>query len=164
VLITFSTGTPQGTVLRGFRDAGFSIPVIASASNLDYRQMKQFADILPAEIYFPGVAAFAYDSLPRGATKQAVSEYLSALNTAAVPADIGALYAWYSAQNILAALRKYGTGATPEQLRSFLSTYRGIGVLGPEDFATYRQRGIGPPAVIVVRWNPAKSTWVGVKI
>jgi branched-chain amino acid transport system substrate-binding protein len=163
VLITFSTGTPQGTVLRSFSDAGLDIPVISSPGNLTYAQMKQYAAFLPSQLYFPGVAAFAYDELPRGRIKQAVSEFDDALKAAGVLPDIAPLFAWNAGQNVVAALRKYGTGATAEQIRAFIADYRGSGVLGRQDFRVVPQRGIGADAVIVVRWDAQKGTWVGVR-
>jgi branched-chain amino acid transport system substrate-binding protein len=163
VLITFSTGTPQGTVLRSFSDAGLDIPVVSSPGNLTYAQMKQYAAFLPSQLYFPGVAAFAFDRLPRGPVKQAVSEFNSALKAAGVLPDIAPLFAWNAGQNVIAALRKYGTGATAKQIREFIADYRANGVLGHEDFRASPQRGIGADAVMVVRWDAQKGTWVGVE-
>ena len=126
VLFTWATGTPQATVLRGVNDAGLTIPIISSPGNLTYVQMKQYAAFLPSELYFPGNPAFAYDQLPAGPVKRAVSQYLAAFKLAGIQPDIAHLFAWNSAMIVIDALRKYGTGASAEQIRSFIADYRGI--------------------------------------
>lgn len=162
VLFTWATGTPQATVLRGVNDAGLTIPIISSPGNLTYAQMKQYASFLPAEMYFPGNPSFAYDRLPSGPVKRAVSEYLTAFKGAGIQPDMAHLFAWNSAMIVMDALRKYGTGATAEQIRSYIADYRGAGASGPEDFRSIPQRGIGVNSIMMLRWDVSKGTWVGV--
>jgi branched-chain amino acid transport system substrate-binding protein len=162
VLFTWATGTPQATVLRGYNDAGLTIPIISSPGNLTYAQMKQYATFLPSEQYFPGNPAFAYDRLPTGPVKRAVSQYLTTFKQAGIQPDMAHLFAWNSAMIVIEALRKYGTSATAEQIRSFIADYHGAGASGPEDFRATPQRGISVDSIMMLRWDPAKNTWVGV--
>ena len=47
VLISWATGTPFATVLRGLSDTGLELPLIGSPGNMTYAQMKQYVNILP---------------------------------------------------------------------------------------------------------------------
>jgi len=53
VLITWSTGTPFGTLLHGINDVGIDVPVSSTNANQTYAQMKAYAAFLPKELYFP---------------------------------------------------------------------------------------------------------------
>ena len=69
---------------------------------------------------------------------------------------------WDPAQILVAALRKLGTDATAAQVREFIAGQRSfIGANGRYDFVTAPQRGLDGSNSIVVRWDPAKGTWVG---
>ena len=161
VLIAWTTGTQEGTLLRGAVDAGIDLPVLISPAHLTYADMKAYAAFLPKEVYFPGTAAFAPDSLPNGPIKRAVADYLAAFRSHGIEPDQGYLFTWNPALLIVDALNKYGLGATPAQIREFIGSYRGAGALGQYDFQGIPQRGLNGSSVIIVRWDPAKGTWVG---
>ncbi len=161
-VIMWSTGTPLGTLLRGAVESGLQIPVLASPGNITYAQMKQYLNILPKEIYFPGSAAYAVEQLPDGAMKRAVKTYLDAFSAAGIRPDQGHLFTWDPVLMLVDALNKLGTDAPAARIKDFINGYRGIGVFGRYDFHAVPQRGIGVDSVIVVRWDPAKDTWVGV--
>ena len=162
VLFTWATGTPQGTLLRGVIDVGLNIPIISSPGNLTYAQMKQYAAFLPPELYFPGNPSFAYDQLSPGPVKRAVAEYLDSFKLAGIKPDIADLFAWNSAMIVIDAFRRLGTGASAQQIRTFIANYRGAGASGPLDFHATPQRGIGSNSIMMLRWDAAKATWIGV--
>ena len=60
-LLTFTTGTPLGTVLRGIQESGMAIPVSAAAGNLLYPQMQQYKALLPEQLYFAATRGVAPD-------------------------------------------------------------------------------------------------------
>jgi branched-chain amino acid transport system substrate-binding protein len=158
-LVIWSTGTPLGTLLRGAAEAGLDIPVLASPGNLTYAQMKAYASILPHEIYFPGSAGYAPNVLPnRSAVKQAVD----AFKAAGIRPDQGYFFTWDPALIVVEALEKLGFDATPAQIRQFIASYHSVGIDGQFDFVGIPQRGVGIDSIIIVRWDPAKDTWVGV--
>jgi len=161
-IIMWSTGTPLGTLLRGAVEAALNLPVLASPGNITYAQMKQYVNILPKEIYFPGSAAYALEQLPDGAEKRAVRTYLDAFSAAGIRPDQGHLFTWDPVLMLVDALNKLGTDAPPARIKDYINGYRGTGVFGQYDFHAVPQRGIGLNSVIVVRWDPAKDTWVGV--
>jgi len=163
VLITWTTGAPFGTVLRGIRDAGLNVPIVSTNGNMSYAQMKQYTGIVPSELLFPGLPAFAPDQLPKGAMKDAVNRFLDAFKSTGIAPEAGQNQVWDGTLILLDALRKYGFDATPVQIRDYVNTLHGwTGVYGTFDFAAIPQRGVGIDAVIIERWDPQKQGWVGV--
>jgi len=163
VLITWGTGTPEGTLLRGVSDAALDVPVFTSAANLTYAQMKAYAGFLPKQLLFPGFPFMAPDQLPRGPVKAKVAAFLSAFKAAGINPDNGQGIAWDPAFIVIDALRKLGPGATPAQIRDYVANLRGwSGIGGTYDFRSVPQRGIDINNVVIVRWDQDKGTWVGV--
>jgi branched-chain amino acid transport system substrate-binding protein len=162
-IITWTSGTPMGTLLHGIKDAGLTLPVTASASNLSYEEFKQFADLLPATLDIAAMPSIALPSLPRGRVRDAVATFVETLRAAGLHADNTHGIAWDPATIVISALRKLGTNATPAQIRDYIATLHGwAGIIGEYDFRDGSQRGVGQNYGIVVRWDPAKDTWVGV--
>lgn len=162
-LIAWSTGTPAATLLRGVNEARLTIPVATTNGNLTYAQMKQYAQFLPKELYFPGVPFAAPGQVTDRATKAAVEAFYKAFEPAGIKPDLGQSLAWDPTLLVIDALRKLGTNATAAQIRQYLNDVHGwVGSNGPYDFRAVEQRGLGRSAALVVRWDPAKETWVGV--
>jgi hypothetical protein len=62
---------------------------------------------------------------------------------------------------IVEALKRAGPNATAAQIRDALAGVQNWpGVLGRYDFRAIPNRGLGLGAMIVARWDPARSTWV----
>jgi branched-chain amino acid transport system substrate-binding protein len=162
VLIAWTVGGPLATIFNGMQSAGLDVPVLATPGNMTYVQMKQYANFLPKQLYFPGSAAFAPEQLPNGLVKKAVTTYLDAFKTVGIRPDQGHLFVWDPVLILVDALNKLGPNATPTQLRDFINAYRGVGVFGPYNFAAVPQRGIAADSVIMLRWSPEKDTWIGV--
>lgn len=162
LLIVWSTGTPATTVLRGAYEAGLNLPILAAPSNLTYTQMKAYASFMPKEIYFPGTDAFAPEVLPKGtALLRAVMRYRNAFQAAGIRPGEGILITWEPAQIVTEAYRKLGFEATAEQIRQFISQYHEVGIDGLFNFDAIPQRGVGIDAIVLVKWDQAKDTWVG---
>lgn len=76
--------------------------------------------------------------------------------------DIGQAIAWDPTLIVIDALRKLGPNATPTQIREYVANLHGwSGIAGTYDFRAVPQRGIDINQVVIVRWDPAKDTWVG---
>jgi branched-chain amino acid transport system substrate-binding protein len=161
-LIAWTVGGPLATVFNAMQSTGLDIPVLATPGNMTYVQMKQYVNFLPKELYFPGSASFAPETLPNGPEKRAVNAYLDAFKAIGVRPDQGHLFVWDPILIIVDALNKLGPNATPAQIRDYITAYHGVGVFGPYDYHTTPQRGVGVESVIMVRWSPEKNTWVGV--
>ena len=56
-MITWSTGTPFGTLIHGLTDAGVEVPVSSTNGNQTFAQMKAYAGFLPKQLFFPSTLA-----------------------------------------------------------------------------------------------------------
>jgi branched-chain amino acid transport system substrate-binding protein len=50
MLIDWSTGTPIATIFQGMVQAGLDVPVVTTAGNMTYAQMRQYAAFLPKRL------------------------------------------------------------------------------------------------------------------
>src|SRR5579875_1126582 len=163
VLIAWSTGSPFGTLLRGALEAGLNLPILTSSGNLTYPQMKAYASFMPKELYFPASPGFAPNQLPNGPLKRAVQTYQAAFKAAGIEPDEGYALAWDPALMVVDALKKYRTGMNAAQLKSYLDGLTDwTGIWGTHNFKAVPQRGVDVNSVILVRWDAAKNSWVGV--
>lgn len=163
LLIVWSTGTPAGTVFRGIQEAGLNLPVLTTGGNLTYVQMKQYAQFTPKELYFAGQPEFAPDQISDRRVKAHVTQYLAAMKAAGILADYGPMAVWDPVLMFVDIIRKLGPDATSVQIHDALTHLKGwVGASGVYDFPTYPQRGLGENGTVIVRWDAAKGTWVGV--
>jgi branched-chain amino acid transport system substrate-binding protein len=159
VLVAYAPGTPFGTLLQGIQQTSSSVPVVTGTGNMSYAEMKQYASVLPKDLYFPGAHAFAA-ATSGGKTNAAEADFISAFKAAGVKPDQLNTFAWDSTAIVLSALKELGPAATAEQLRAHiagLTTYDGV--LGRYDFKTSPQRGLDVRDVMVVRWDGEKQGW-----
>lgn len=160
-LIAWTTGPPLATVLRGMQEAGLDILIVTTPGNITYEQMKQYAAFLPKGLIFPGPLFLATDQLSDRATKDAIKTFLSDLGALGVKPDQAHNSTYDAATLIIRALRKLGPTATAAQVRDYLATTKGWrGINGEYDFRGIPQRGLAKDAIIMVRWDPTKGTWV----
>lgn len=160
VLIAWTAGTPFGTVLRGIKDGGLTIPIATTNGNMIYRQIKEYAGLLPKELYFPGPGYITGQATtPR--QRDAQRAFFAAIKSAGGTPDYETGEAWDPALLVVEALRRLGPDASADQIRRFIlgvRTYPGIS--GIYDFTTGDQRGLSDKDVVVMRWDEAKDWWV----
>jgi ABC-type branched-subunit amino acid transport system substrate-binding protein len=161
VLIAWTTGTPFGTVLHGASDAGLAIPIFSTNGNMSYAQLKQYGQIMPKELLFPGLPSFTPDQLPNGPLKRAVATFKIAFAAVGVAPEAGENQVWDLTLMAIEGLRQLGLNATPAQLRDYMVNIHGYtGVYGPFDFKASPGRGVGIDGVIVQRWDSLTNTFV----
>lgn len=164
-LIAWTTGTPFATVLRGAREVGLTIPMIASAANMTYAQMSAYKSFMYSPLYFNGYVFIDPKQLSDPATKRAVLAYRDAFAPAGIRPDIGQSLSWDPASIVLDAFRHLGLDASAKQLHDYIAgigtTNTFVGIYGRYNFAKYPDRGVGTENVIVARWDPGLDTWVG---
>ena len=99
---------------------------------------------------------------PRGdPLKEPVDEFATAYTNADLKPTIISGLAWDPAKIVVAALRRLGPNATGAQLHTYLEGLHDFaGTGGIYDFRTGDQHGLTQSAVIVVRWDAARSTYV----
>jgi branched-chain amino acid transport system substrate-binding protein len=162
-VIAWGTGTPFGTVLHGAADVGLDVPMSGSASNLTYAEMKQFGPFLPKVLDIAGLPCVALASIPPGPLHKAVQEYVDAFMATGVRPDVAQAIGWDPALITVAAYSKLGLNATAAQIKDYISNLHGwAGANGEYDFRDGSQRGLTSKNGIMVRWDPAKETWVSV--
>jgi branched-chain amino acid transport system substrate-binding protein len=161
VLFVGTAGTPAGIAFHGITDAGLDIPVITGNGNASQAFMKQYAAILPKELYVESTHCLAPSAITGKAERAAFDAYVAAMGAHGVPVDCLQSLAWDPALILTTALRRTGTGATAEQLRATIAGMRNVaGVNGTYDFTRVPQRGLDDSAVVIIRWNEANGTWV----
>ncbi len=160
VLFVGTAGSSAGLAFHGITDVGLDIPVITGNGNSSQAFMKQYAAILPKELYVESTQCLAPAAVSDRAEKQAYDAYASALGARGLAVDCLNSTAWDPALILTTALRRAGTNATPEQLRATLAGQRIAGVNGTYDFKRVPQRGLDDRSVVILRWNAAAAGWV----
>jgi branched-chain amino acid transport system substrate-binding protein len=127
-------------------------------------QLEQYKGLIPKELLFTGVLVNAHDDLGRGPIKAAQTVYLDAFKAAGIPnPDFPHTLAWDPAMLVIDAYRKLGPNATAQQFRDYINTLHGwAGINGIYDFRDGTQHGVGQNAVVMVRYDEAKATFVPV--
>ncbi len=162
VIVCYAPGTPFGTLLRGVRDVGLNVPVATGNANMSYAIMKQYADILPEQLLFPSVPAFAQLATD-ARTKAVYQTFFDAFKESGIRPDLLLTIGWDPALLVADALRRLGTNAGGDQLHAYLeNVHDWVGVSGTYDFRSGDQRGLSADTMVVMRWDPAKDTWVAV--
>jgi branched-chain amino acid transport system substrate-binding protein len=162
-LLLWATGTPLGTVLRGLKDSGYSVPVITSNSNMTYAQMSAYQSVLPSTFYFVSARGTLPEQTLKGPLRDAQTVYVNAFRKLHIRPDIGHSLIWDPTMVFIDALRHVGPAATAEQLHDWmLNQHSWIGINGVYDFASGDQRGLGDGSIVVALWSVPKGTWVQV--
>jgi len=160
-IIAWSTGSAIGTVFKAMQDAGITVPVATTDGNMTYATMKQFADVLPAELYIPSPEwlKVARDEMPPPVVA-AKEQFFAAFEGTGIQPDAASSFAWDPALLAVSALRSIGPDATAEQVRDHLARLQGFaGINGIYDFTKIPQRGLDDSNVVVTLWDKAAGTW-----
>ena len=163
VVFALATGTPFGTALRGAANVGINVPIVGGNGNMIIAQLTQYAAFLPHEMYFPGTPSIAEGAVRNGPIKDAQTVYFKAFQEAGIKPDLGYNIAWDPTMLLVDALRTIGPSATAQQLRDYIVNLHGwAGINGLYDFRDGAQRGVGSRAIVMVRWDKDKQTFVPV--
>lgn len=161
-IITWTSGTPLGTVFRAISSAGWDVPVAISNSNMLYVQMAQYAGFTPKQLYIG-----SSDWLPTSVAADVPADVRSqqqkmqeAFKAAGQKPDNATGLTWDTMLIAVAALDKVGPAGTNEQVRDYIDHLKGFaGINGIYDFEAISQRGIGLSGTVVTQWVPADGTW-----
>lgn len=163
VVFLWAPNAPFGTLLRGYRDAGIEVPAMTTDGNMTYGQIRQYTAIMPKELYFPGLTYMLPSGIPpgkAGAPQRAFQEAMKAQN---FPVDLQSGFLWDPGLMLIDALRKFGPGATAEQVHDYIENLHDfVGISGPYDFRGGNQRGLTADNLVVMRWDAGKNDWVTV--
>ncbi len=164
VVVMWTSGAPFGTVVHAYNDSGMTVPVFTTNANLSFTFMKQFADFLPKNLYFPAPAFVAGPDAPGIPAKvhDSIKVLYSALKGADVPVDFVGGNTWDPVALVVDGLRHLPPNASYAQLRTWILEQRNwAGVAGNYDFSNGpgAQRGLTVKDTLIVRWDPAKTRW-----
>jgi branched-chain amino acid transport system substrate-binding protein len=163
VVVTWSTGTPFGTILHGMQNAGIDLPVTSVPSNQNYTAMKQLATVLPRELFFPGPRAVARNGVRKGPVLDAQIVYHKALEAIGLRSDFATDAIWDPVMIVVTAFRTIGPNATAAQIHDYIENLHSwAGINGIYDFRDGSQRGIGAIASDIQRWDPKSNEFVAV--
>jgi branched-chain amino acid transport system substrate-binding protein len=163
-MIAYTTGAPIATVLHGMTDGSLDLPVATSNGNMSVVQLDGYKSFLPKDLLFPGYAALADDAVADNGVQQKINEYKSDMKAANESADLLHAIPWDPVLLIVEALKRAGPTATAAQIRDALgSVTNWPGMLGRYDFRAIPNRGLGVKALIVEKWDPARSVWIVAK-
>lgn len=155
-LIAWAAGTAAGNMMRGLHDGGLDLPTMTSSANLNVPFMKNFATVLPTNLYAYAAPYYGQSIVTNNQEKAAMNAMTSALGALNAHPDQIAISSWDPAMLIVDALRKLGTDTTAAKLRAYLAGLKNwVGVNGPYDFTAVPQRGLGENGVLVVKFDPS---------
>jgi branched-chain amino acid transport system substrate-binding protein len=165
-VVMWTSGAPFGTVVRGFADAGINVPAFTTNANLSYTFMKQFANYLPKQLYFPSPPFLTPEAsgLAPG-VRSAIAKFSGVMKAAHIAVDFQAGNPWDPPALIVDGLRHLGPHATSAQLHDWIMNVRGwSGICGVYDFSNGpgAQRGLTVKDTLIVRWDAPDNTWVPV--
>jgi branched-chain amino acid transport system substrate-binding protein len=160
-ILTWVTGTPFGTLLRGLHDGGVDLPISSSTGNMSFKQMAQYQSFLPTNLYFAGLRSMSREGTLAGPVHDAQSVYFNAFKAAGIRPDVLNAIDWDPAWIVVDAYRHIGPDATADQLRDYIDNLHGwAGTSGIYDFGDTEQRGLTINALVIDRWDPATSDFV----
>jgi branched-chain amino acid transport system substrate-binding protein len=161
VVLDATVGTATGTVLRAIKDAGLDVPVMSSLGNVIHKQIDQYTDILPREIYFVAPGFIGRETTAKGPVRDAQALFYKTYNAMGIDPDVGQSQSWDPTLIVIDALKHVGTKATPKQVLDYIEQLHDFpGSDGYYDFRDGSQRGIGLNSIVVCRWDPARKTWL----
>lgn len=157
-ILTWVTGTPFGTLLRGLHDGGVDLPISSSTGNMSFAQMAQYRSFLPKNLYFAGLRSMSRVGTNAGPVRDALDRYFGAFKTIGGRPDVLNAMDWDPVIIVVDALRHLGPTATADQLRDYIDNLHGYaGTLGMYDFSDQEQRGLTINALVIDRWDSGKA-------
>lgn len=160
-MITWTTGTPLGTVLKGMSDLNMeSLPTTADSGNGSFSEMESFGSIVPKDLYIAaGALTIPAAQLPQGAVRTQVAALQEAVHKAGlhpqgIALGLGWANAWDPAYLVTKALRKIGPEANAHQILSYLEHLHGVaGTIGIYNTSPTNHRGLTTQDVYELSWN-----------
>ena len=161
-IIAGVTGIAAATVFKGMVQSGFDIPIEVTSGNESFPQMQQWQAFLPKGLVMSSALFPEHDGVltldPR--VESAQHAMYAALAARSLKADNMEATSWDAALIVIAGLKALGPDATAEQLRRYIAGLKDFaGVDGMYDFTANSERGLGPDASIVVRYQPDAKAW-----
>lgn len=163
VILAWVTGTPSGTALHGLHDGGLDVPVLLNAGNIVVKQIQSYAAFAPTTLLFPGALFMAPEVGKNAAVRREGQAFFDNMKAQGSPPTLLATLVYDPARIVVDAFRKYGTNATAKQIHDYIEHVKNYpGVNGLVSYTDGNQHGVGVDAVVLVRWDAAKQSFVPV--
>lgn len=163
VVVTWTTGTGFGTVLRAIHDVGITVPVTGGNGNMIPKQLAQYRGFMPAELYFPGMRGLSPDGTARGPVRDKQSVYFRGMAARGGDVSFSSQSGWDATWLVIDAYRALGLSPTPQAVRDWIRAQRGwVGMEGVYDFRDPEQRGLNSDASVIDRFDPATGRFIAV--
>ena len=107
VVVVWATGTPMGTALRAYGDAGLGVPMFVSNSKMTTAQAKQYSGITPQE-YYSAAPGYAAHVAPSAGSKRVQDLYFRSIEAAGITNDYVAGIVWDAALSSPTPYRRPG--------------------------------------------------------
>jgi branched-chain amino acid transport system substrate-binding protein len=162
-MIAWTTGAQVATIFKAMIQADVDIPIGTSSGNQISAQLDQYLAFLPKHLFIGSAIHPEHEGvLTLDPQVEAVQHKMyAALATHDLHADIATAASWDAGLIVVDALRKFGTGASAEQIRDhILGLTNFAGIDGIYNFKEHPDRGIGPESSTVVTYDPDKKRWV----
>jgi branched-chain amino acid transport system substrate-binding protein len=159
-LIVWGAPTLLGNAMHSLLDVGFDVPTITVDSIMTYDMMAQLGKIAPPQLYFASAGWGAVGVMKAGPQRTQLVNVLGLLNAANIAPDAWATGSWDAASIVVEALRKVGPDAPAAAIRTWIAGLHDYnGILGPYDFRSGDQRGLGVRDVVIYRWLGDQRDW-----
>ena len=163
VVIVWTAGTGLGVALRGIKQVGLNVPIVAGNGNMVRSQLASYSGSIPATLLFPGLLGMTPSTDAPAAVRAAQKKYFAAYARTGAKPDLPGALSWDATELLLDAYQALGWGATPKQLRDWISSQHAwAGINGVYDFAAIPQRGIDMESCVIDRWNETTKTFIAV--
>jgi branched-chain amino acid transport system substrate-binding protein len=160
-IISWVTGTPFGTLLRGLHDGGVDLPISSSTGNMSFAQMAQYQSFLPTDLYFAGLRSMSRQGTLAGPVRDAQNLYFNSFKRVDFRPDVMNAVDWDPALIVVDAIRHIGISATAAQIRDYIDGLHGwAGTSGMYDFGDPEQRGLAINALVIDRWDKTAADFV----
>jgi branched-chain amino acid transport system substrate-binding protein len=161
VLIAWTAGTGFGTVMHAVKDAGLNVPIVGGNGNMIPQQLAQYADFLPADVYFPGGRGMSAEGTGAGPVRDKQTAYFNAMKAAGIKVSFPNFAAWDATYLMLDAYSDLGFDITAQQMRDSIRGRHGwVGMNGIYDFRDAEQRGVGPMNAVIDRYDAARGVFI----
>ena len=163
-LIAWTTGAQVATIFKGMVQAGLDIPVGVSSGNQLYTEMDEYKAFLPKQLVLPTAVFAEHDGVLKLDDRVEAAQHAmyAALAAKGLKADNATSLMWDAGLAAVAALKKAGPDAKPEDVRKALADMNDFpGINGVYDFVKYPGRGLGQNSATIVRYDADGKRWQG---
>ncbi len=162
-MISWTTGAPVALVFKAMIQAGLDIPLVPTSGNQTFAQMDAYAGFLPKQLILPSALWPEHAGLLTldARVEKAQRDMYGLFHERGLKPDNMVATSWDAGMIVIEALRELGPKASAGQLRDYIAGLTSFaGVNGLYDFKSFPERGLGPAASTVVRYDAEIKNWV----